>query len=88
MSCAYVSDDCSQLDFKSMSVLERNESIVIVKCSSFERGIKAPITYGCGYCANTCPFYKWVDIEHLAAHCERDNKPIEYFDGFLAHCLE
>ena len=38
-------------------------------------------------CNPQCPFLKHGKFDSLLATCTRDNKPIDYYDWFIAHCL-
>lgn len=45
-----------------------------------------PITFGNGYCALACPYFKPDKPETLSAECLLDGKTIIYQDWFIAHC--
>lgn len=41
-----------------------------------------------GLCECSCPFFCEIDLNNLIAVCAKDRKPINYYDGFCAHCIE
>lgn len=45
------------------------------------------VIFNGGYCDPSCPFLKTLDPNNLNAICEKDDKPIKWFDGFNAHCI-
>jgi hypothetical protein len=47
------------------------------------------VTFGSGFCDdNECPYFKATKMDNyiMGAKCLKDNKNIEWYDYYLAHC--
>ncbi|WP_156905276.1 hypothetical protein [Neptunomonas japonica] len=47
-----------------------------------------PIITGDFHCDPSCPFMADGGSENIDGLCKRDNKPLDWYDYYIAHCLE